>query len=636
MIAKFDASAGQAYVSVALPPAAGYTLTFQAFMTPEALVAFQTDPNCSLLAIPAAGNIDGIYIESGAPDFSTYFGSPGGTVDLGSWMEIECVLTFSSGTSRDTTFTANGAIFADGVQDYALASTDPFPINVGPIFCTSASPGAVVYVRNFVAKDNTNAVVFADDFSGGDLSAWDTTVGAASVVADSDVTPAVEGSGGVRVSVAFDDTTLEENPVWTDVTAVSPSLVASYEIDKSRDFELDRQGNSSATIRLSDRDGVLDPTNSTGPYYTKLEPDIQIQIELWNPVAAEWQSRFRGYIEDFSYDLEASQRVNYLTVTCYDIIALHTSIEMQPGQFGDTPPAGSEATVFFDNNTFQGRIDQVEGNAGIPSTRYVAFTGNVNLLEATYSPGTNPMDVIQETADAEFPGVSNVYPDRFGRLVAHGRLAEFDPAGTAADAGPAAWDFHHWKCGDSAAVAASPSDTAHIRPPFSWNRGRSKVINSAYCYPADCPQADLPGQVVTDPTSIGLRGIKSWSKEKLLVLSGILTGNTGKQECLAFANYVITNYAEPRNRITALTFRTMDARDPRAAATWNLLCKSDIADLIDVTVTDPGGGGFNLEPFRIEGVKEIAEPLNGEYANVTLSLDVAPVPLLVTTGLDGT
>ena len=47
-----------------------------------------------------------------------------------------------------------------------------------------------------------------------------------------------------------------------------------------------------------------------------------------------------------------------------------------------------------------------------------------------FSPVRAPLDAIQTAADAEFPGVANVYVDRLGRLCVHGRLAKFDPVGT--------------------------------------------------------------------------------------------------------------------------------------------------------------------------------------------------------------
>jgi hypothetical protein len=449
-------------------------------------------------------------------------------------------------------------------------------------------------------------------------------------------------AGGVRVSVALDDNSLEWSPTWTDLTATD-NLVAGYDIRRGRQFETDKNDPSEVTVKINDIYGVLDPTNSSGPYYGKIDPLRQIKVELWNPVTSEWKPRFRGFIEDFDYVLDPSQRVMQLQITCVDLTAILTAIEMQPGQFGITP-ATSEAgnIVFAAGDTAHDRIAGVLTDAGLPTDYYVVFTLNVTMQRSIYSPSENVLLPIQDAADAEFPTVSNEYIDRLGRLSVHGRLAKFDPDGTAASATPGAWDFTHWKCGDGAAVALSPSDTAQIRT-FAFNRGLSKVFNSALCTPnnIDNPPtvsgvSDIPGQLKTDATSIGIYGIRSWSAENLLIDSGDLTGNTGLEECALFAEFIETNYKEPRNRITDLSFKSIHPDDPRAAAVWDLLCNVDIADMIDVTVANPGGGGFNAEPGFVEGITESCEPLNADFAMVTTSLDVSPQAYFSNpVGLDG-
>lgn len=454
--------------------------------------------------------------------------------------------------------------------------------------------------------------------------------------------------GPVRVGVAFDDVALEPSPTWTYLTSGS-SRVASYSIDRGRQFEFDKTDAGTATVHVNDRDGTLDPTNSAGAYYGKIEPLLQIILDLWNPVLLEYQTRFRGWIEDFDYFVEPFTHqdaddntvgLTRLEIRCVDIFAILTAIEMQPdGTFGDAVPAASEGNVFFDNNDAQGRIDQVLGNAGIPTAFYVSFTLNVNMLESVYSPSENVLQVVQDAADAEFPTVSNVYTDRFGRLAIHGRLAKFDPAGTAAGASAGAWDFTHWKAGDGQAVAASPTDTAHIRS-FSYTRGLSMIRNSALCTPNGVDSADISSQYVSDATSIGKYGIRSWSAENLFVDNGILTGNTGPQECLAFATFIVNNYKTPRNRITEISFKSIRPDAEGAEANWDLLCRADISDLMDVTIRGPGDASgsyiFNAESFFIEGVHEQATPAAGDYAAVTLSLDLSPQAYFTDgSGVDG-
>jgi hypothetical protein len=96
---------------------------------------------------------------------------------------------------------------------------------------------------------------------------------------------------------------LDADPDWTYLTDGS-SRVASYTIDRGRQFEFDKTDAGTATVSVNDRDGTLDPTNTTGPYFGKLEPLLQIRIELWNPVTLEYQTRFRGWIEDYDYSVD--------------------------------------------------------------------------------------------------------------------------------------------------------------------------------------------------------------------------------------------------------------------------------------------------------------------------------------------
>lgn len=456
------------------------------------------------------------------------------------------------------------------------------------------------------------------------------------------------GAGGVRVGVAFNDAALEPSPTWTYLTATN-SLVASYEINRGRRQEFDRTETGSAIIQISDRDGVLDPTNAAGPYYGLIDTHLQVKVELLNPVTDEWQIRFRGHIHEYNYDVyNGTYRdengdavgVTRLELECYDLFAILTAIEMQPDlvsgapAFGDQPPLGAEGQIFFDNATVQDRIVQVLGNAGIPTSMYVVFTGNVYCAESTYAPSDNVLQVVQDAADAEFPTVSNCYCDRQGRFVFHGRLAKFDPEGTAASASAGAWDFNDWNVGDETAVLASITDTAQIRQ-FSYNEGVSFIRNYALCTPQGLEDSDVPDQISRDDTSIGQRGYCSWSAENLLIAAptgnpvtntgaSTLTGNSAKDECALYALFITSNYAEPRTRINQIAFKAMHPSSAKAAANWDFVTRADIGDRINVTIGLPGGGLFNAEPFFIEGIRETVTPLNADYAAVTLELDTSP------------
>jgi hypothetical protein len=388
---------------------------------------------------------------------------------------------------------------------------------------------------------------------------------------------------------------------------------------------------------MKDVAGVMDPTNPFNPFLTfgDIQPLRQARIAQWNPVTEDWFTRFRGFIESFEYVFDPSQQLNVVTVTLIDIFAIIEACEMFPGVFGDPAPTPDE--VFFEDTAdgdlhgMKIRIEDILtnaplGNCGIPAAFYDVFSGNVSLHEGHYSPGESAMSAIQEAVDAEFPGVGNVYVDRLGLLAVHGRYARFDPVGTSAATG---WDFNDWRTGDGAAVALSPSDTAHIRA-FSFSRDLEKIINVASASPVSVdPVADFTTQVVVDATSKGIYGIRPWSTQNLLTKEGVTDGLTGPGadwfETKRFAQYYVDNYADPKNRVTTMTFRPMDIGRQGAAANWDFLTRCDINDRVTITIGSPGGGGFTAEPFFIEGVHETIRPMQGDAMDdVTLTLDVSP------------
>ena len=147
-------------------------------------------------------------------------------------------------------------------------------------------------------------------------------------------------------------------------------------------------------------------------------------------------------------------------ISCTDLFEFLSAIEMFPGApgFGVAPPADldSDDQVYYPAERMDVRIIHVLDDSIGPIARAdyaVVFSGNVNCKEQVYSPGESAMTAIQEAADAEFPGVSNVYTDRYGQLAVHGREAKFDPAGVLAGPPPVdntVWDWHRWKAGDAA------------------------------------------------------------------------------------------------------------------------------------------------------------------------------------------
>jgi hypothetical protein len=415
------------------------------------------------------------------------------------------------------------------------------------------------------------------------------------------------------VSVAPSDTLVTVEPTWTRLDNMGGGLrVAEVQIRRGRSDEFERTDTGTMRVGFRDREGDVDPTLvdwTSRPF----------AFAVRNPVTDTWHPRFRGAIDEHDYNLSPAKIKGDVVIEAVDALDYFANFELAPGLAGDTPPAGSEGYVFYEDTAVTGpqiRINQALADASWPSGLSSIFTGNVNLLETVYSPGESILTVIHDAADAEFPGVANFFVDKYGVVCFHGRFARFDPSNVASSA--THWDFNEWDVGDGG---------AQITWPFSVQKSRRMIRNAAMAYPQGLAQADRVNQVVTDATSISTHGVRSWSAENLLTKDGIVSGLDGPEECLTFADYIVTNYKDPKPRLSRVTVKPVRPTDPRAAAIWALICEIDISDLVTVVMDHPGGGGIN-QAFFVEGISELYRPmvldLDTGYPYVELTLDLSP------------
>src|SRR4029077_20859754 len=118
---------------------------------------------------------------------------------------------------------------------------------------------------------------------------------------------------------------------------------------------------------------------------------------------------------------------------------------------------------------------------------------------------------------------------------------------------------------------------------------------------------------------------RSWSAQDLLTNGHVPPAvTTDLEETKRFATYYVNNYKNPANRITYIAFRSERIGAAGAGELWDLLSRVDISHSVTVTVASPGGGGFNADPYFVEGVHETVQPLTGEMDDVTLTLDLSP------------
>lgn len=435
-------------------------------------------------------------------------------------------------------------------------------------------------------------------------------------------TTAVAASPGATqhgVCVAFNDPWNAINPTWTRLDdPAGVWTVTSWSIDRGRTYELDKTGTGTATVNIIDIQGLFDPTNSTSPFYGLTDPLKQAMIALDNPTTGTPTTMFRGFIEDWDYTLDVSAKFMTLQLRLVDALDLFAATEVVPGQHGDTSSSATGDVVYL-SQPVDDRIRAGLADAGWPEGYSTIFTGNVNVQDVVYAPRSSILSVIQDAADAEFPAVANFYIAKTGEPTFHGRLARFNPS---------AYGLGSWTCGDTAAASAATTSTAIVSG-LSFNRGLANIHNAALVTPQGIADADIAGQLSYDSGSIATYGARTWSAENLITLNEQVTGTTANPETKKYGDFVVSNNAAPRTRISQITFRPQDPASVAGVATWSLICGVEISDTVTVTTTHPGGGGFNAEPYFVEGVHYDARPLSDTMHEVTLTLDISPAPLLV-------
>lgn len=436
-----------------------------------------------------------------------------------------------------------------------------------------------------------------------------------------------------RVSVGFDANMLDPDPTWT-VLDTTDNLVARIEVRDGRQTEQDETETGTATIFLNDTAGLFDPNNVSSPYFGKLDGK-PVAVALYNPVDLEWVPQWRGTIDDIITVLNPATNAGVsilanVQIECVDIFDYLAGAEMAPGVNGTIPVPDliSAGTIFYDNAEVNDRITALLADALLDPDMYVVFSGNVNVQESQYDSGDSFLAALRDAADAEFPGIANIYVDKLGRFVFHGRFARLDPDTVAAAAG-AAWDFNRWKAGDGAAITGD-ADNAQIRE-FAFSRPRSRLINRAISYPGPplnlgtpADEALIPMQLTEDLTSQGKYGIHARTDDNLIVDSHKTNADDGWQQSAKYALFWVTYYADPLARIDRIVFKSVRPDDPRAAATWGLLTGVSISDVVAVSVGYPDGTGIQGVDYYVEGRELTIEPLQPGFDMVTLALNISP------------
>lgn len=378
-------------------------------------------------------------------------------------------------------------------------------------------------------------------------------------------------------------------------------IVSSYKIDRGRDSELARTGTGTATITMIDTNSSLDPAGGGSGY----DPMTPVAIALGGaPI-------FVGHVARWSYDMYQSMNYGVATIECVDALDILAATEMVADEnlWGDpSAQAIYDRNIRYDADTqVNHRINQVLDQAGDSGAREV-FTGNVALQATTYAPGQTALNAIQDAADAEFPAVSNFWVSKSGVRTFHGRLARFSPTDSQ-------YHITTWNCGD----VANSSGRAVIFG-LEYDKDKDRIINQAFCTPENVVEADIAGQYIQDAASIAQYGTRGWSAENLILSHSWLTGRTASSECKnVYAQYYVTNFAQPETTVKRLTFKWLPPGTQYASEVNALMTGIDISDRIHL-LTSNGFDGYHF----VEGLHYEAHPATDTYLDVTLEVDLSP------------
>lgn len=396
-----------------------------------------------------------------------------------------------------------------------------------------------------------------------------------------------------------------------DVLGDLPERIEGIEIARGRSDELDRTSTGSCVVSLNWRGGSI-------PDYTGAEGTVS----LANPFGGS-STVFSGTVDEMEYELDPTQVVTRVKVTLVDCFEFFAGIEMAPGLNGIVPlPAVVDpGNIFYEQELvgplgeeLEGRIGRLVLESGY-SGPWEIFSGNVQVKDTVYSPRTTILSAIQDAADAEFPGVANVFVQQDGTFTFHGRLARFNPS-------EPSYAIDTYTAGDGAACVGDPTRARIHRVGLQGSRQR--IINAALATPEGIADDEIEAQIVTDTASILEYGVRSWSAENLLTWYDELNDLTANAAVKQFASYYVANYSSPQIRISELTFASRAPEWDNAEATWGVLCNADISDILTLSVSNPGITLSDVDYF-IEGVRMEISPLGDQgYALVKKTLDLSP------------
>jgi hypothetical protein len=412
--------------------------------------------------------------------------------------------------------------------------------------------------------------------------------------------------------------------------------VLHWETHRGRNNEFNKTEAGSAVIVLQNRDGLFDPFSLDSEYQLSgnLEPMRQVTITANSPeFPTVYKPVFTGYVDSWDYERRGPRHA-VATVQCVDGFEV-----LQQAQVKITKKAG-QAGHWFPEQDVQYRIWGALEMAGWPAERTSIFTGNVSVKDGNYPPGSSMLQVIQDAADAEFPGVANFYMDARGVACFRGREYRLDPFNGAWDQpvtppdgdwtyGTPAVGVHGgagsrsaslWRFGDQKAIEEDP--TLLPLANLTWTYGRDHLYNHVTIIPAEWPDADQYLLTNSDSVVAQRYGRRDLTITGIIIEEGTSSTpvQTAGQECRRFARYYLDNYKVPHVRANMLEVHSKFEDD----RIWQFLLNVDIGDVVELYTINPGGYGFGGEQFFVDGIHNVVDA-QGDWPQWVSQYDLSPL-----------
>ena len=169
--------------------------------------------------------------------------------------------------------------------------------------------------------------------------------------------------GAGRVLIAVGGGPLTAEPSWTRFDNITACRCYGFDSYAGRQSELDTTDTGTATAYFHDQDRTLDDSALVG---------CQIMLQLYNPVTATWQIRWRGHIDRHPARTAGHPRsaAADTAIQCVGIFDYLGGVKFLPGEMGDVAgvaPAGMTGVVFYEDERVDDRIIALLDDAGIVS-----------------------------------------------------------------------------------------------------------------------------------------------------------------------------------------------------------------------------------------------------------------------------